>query len=347
MCRARVFIAYARNDSVLREQLRTHLAYLVRDKQVDIFFDGLIKPGEPWDAVLKNQITTADVVLFLLSPDLIASDYVMNEELPAALERQKSGKAVIVPILTREGGLPIVFRESDYLQSHDCKAVASSDNRDKAWQTVTKGIEEQVTIVNARNAAREAGILTLSLEEVKVVLGNRLNDSSSVCLCSRTGMGWEQDLRAAICALSKNPDKASMARFLLLDQDGDIFQFDSAIHWEPDSNLTDNPAQFFHAAYTPDQRKQAAKMFYNDLHNRGHRVRVTNVFLPQAFWAIATDGSAIPNNVLIEVPVWRSRHGGNLYIEATGKNKHVMAYAAIFDDLWAQAIDWPTPSAPN
>jgi len=335
MHRARIFIAYAKQDQTLFEELRSQLKSLEIDGTVDVFFDGLIEHNQRWDVVLQNHLREADIVLFLLSPDFFASDYVMQEEVPPAMLRHDASKAVVVPILIRDCMLPAMFSERNCLMSHDNKAIASGDKsyRDKEWRTVAEKVAKVAVTVNARSAAREAGMSTLSLKEVKTVLERQLQDASSVCLCSRTGMGWNQDLRRAIRNLSEPGKHASCVHFLFLDPDGDVFKLDSSIHY--------NPAQFPDPAYSTEERREKARAFYYGLRRRGHQVRVTNVFLPQAFWAIAHDGSARPNNAYIEVPVWPSHHGGNLYIEAEGTNDHVMAYTQVFIGLWNQAKEWP------
>lgn len=75
----RVFISYSRKDRAIAERLRTRLI----DDGVDAFLDAHdIVKGEPWQERLQNLIFTANVVVFLISPDSVASeicDWEINE----------------------------------------------------------------------------------------------------------------------------------------------------------------------------------------------------------------------------------------------------------------------------
>ncbi|MBK9014501.1 MAG: SUMF1/EgtB/PvdO family nonheme iron enzyme [Saprospiraceae bacterium] len=97
----KIFIAYAREDTPLLEKLRKPLNVLRRNGHCDIFFDGEIVPGERWDERLKNELHQADIYLLLVTDDFLDSDYINDVELPKALEKEKSGKAKVVPIILR------------------------------------------------------------------------------------------------------------------------------------------------------------------------------------------------------------------------------------------------------
>jgi hypothetical protein len=50
---------------------------------------------------LADQLNTAHVILLLVSPDFLASDYCYEIEMARALERHERGEAVVVPIIIR------------------------------------------------------------------------------------------------------------------------------------------------------------------------------------------------------------------------------------------------------
>src|SRR5262245_3342339 len=77
--RTRVFISYSRTDRDFAETLRDRLV----SDGIDAFLDvhNIVK-GEPWRERLQNLIFAADAVLFLISPDSVASevcDWEVNE----------------------------------------------------------------------------------------------------------------------------------------------------------------------------------------------------------------------------------------------------------------------------
>ncbi|WP_133511185.1 toll/interleukin-1 receptor domain-containing protein [Candidatus Thiosymbion oneisti] len=340
MSKVRVFIAYASKDKAYRKALQKQLAYLKHDGLIEVFFDGMIEPPEKWGVILKRKIQEAEVVLFLLSADLIDSNYVMNVEAPAAIDRYEKGECLVIPILVRDTNLPEVFSSRQYLRSHDGTAVASSTDQDRAWQHIAGKIETEVKLIAKREASREAGFSTLLLQELRLVLPGRLEKSSIVCLCSRTGIGWYRDFQAEIETLSDSKSSRPEVRFLFLDPDSETFKLDSLLSWDP-IEYTDSIM-----VRTPYKRTEKAKGLYSELQGRGHEVRVTNVLLPTAFWTIGTNQSKKLETAYIEVPVWKSRHGGNLYIEANSAgttDKYVKAYSGVFNALWRDAKKW-TPS---
>ncbi len=93
---ARVFISYSRKDLAVAEPLRNALvesgfdAYLDRDD---------IKPGEPWQERLDVLIANAEKIIFLISPDSVASDICAWEVDHA----ERLGKSL----------LPIVIRQTE------------------------------------------------------------------------------------------------------------------------------------------------------------------------------------------------------------------------------------------
>jgi hypothetical protein len=80
--------------------LREYLAPLVERRVIDVFFDQLMEGGKQWAVELPRQLSNSDVVVFLLSPDSLASQYVA-QELEQAFLMHEAGKLRIVPVLLR------------------------------------------------------------------------------------------------------------------------------------------------------------------------------------------------------------------------------------------------------
>ena len=95
---SRVFISYSRKDRPFVERLVMDLT--TRLPELQIFYDMLIQPGESWAETLAAQFEQADVILVLLSPDYLVSQWT-TQELNMALERQLQKQARLVPLLIR------------------------------------------------------------------------------------------------------------------------------------------------------------------------------------------------------------------------------------------------------
>ncbi len=57
-----------------------------------------------WDEEIKRKLEEADLYLFLMSTDLLNSNYVQKTELPIARKRHEEDKALLVPVVVRKCG---------------------------------------------------------------------------------------------------------------------------------------------------------------------------------------------------------------------------------------------------
>jgi internalin A len=93
------------------------------------------------------------LVLLLVSPDFIASDYCYDKEMRRALERHEEGSARVVPIIIRDvDWQPAEFAKLQALPK-DGKAVAAKARprlaRDAVWKNVAEGIRQLLRPGNA------------------------------------------------------------------------------------------------------------------------------------------------------------------------------------------------------
>ncbi len=96
-----IFISYSHADKTLCEQLLVHLSGLVRRKIIRRWYDQCITPGGTIDPEIETHLRNSQIVMLLVSPDFLASDYCMEVELNIALEMQKRGEASVVPTILR------------------------------------------------------------------------------------------------------------------------------------------------------------------------------------------------------------------------------------------------------
>lgn len=94
----RLFISYSSKQSDFMRRFEVHLAPLKQNGIIDVWHDRMIESGSSWDAAIKAQLEASDIVVFLLSPDFLNTPYVVQEEIPKALEMEKNGKTKIFPI---------------------------------------------------------------------------------------------------------------------------------------------------------------------------------------------------------------------------------------------------------
>ena len=140
-----VFISYSQKDERYRQEMETHLKLLHRKGLIATWHDRLIKPGTEWRNAIDVKLKQAQIILLLISPDFISSDYCWDIEMKQALERHEKKEAVIIPIFIRDAkwkGTPIAELQG---LPNGGKALKQWKDKDKAWGTVVEGIENAAT----------------------------------------------------------------------------------------------------------------------------------------------------------------------------------------------------------
>ncbi len=70
-----IFCCYARKDQQLLNELKTHLIPLQRQGHITIWADTDIGAGVEWESEINKHLDTAQIILLLVSPGFIASEY--------------------------------------------------------------------------------------------------------------------------------------------------------------------------------------------------------------------------------------------------------------------------------
>lgn len=96
-----VFFSYCHADEELRDQLEKQLAMLKRQGIIETWHDRRIIAGQEIDRTIDEHINSDDIILLLVSPDFIASDYCYDKEMTRALERHDLGEATVIPVILR------------------------------------------------------------------------------------------------------------------------------------------------------------------------------------------------------------------------------------------------------
>jgi TIR domain/NACHT domain len=135
-----LFYSYSHEDEALRDQLEKHLRQLQRQGLVSAWHDGRILPGETWTREVEMHLETASIILLLVSPDFLGSDYCYDIQMQRALERHERGAARVVPIILR----PCDWQHSPLkdLQClpRDGKPVTQWQDLDEAFHAITQGL---------------------------------------------------------------------------------------------------------------------------------------------------------------------------------------------------------------
>lgn len=96
---AKIFISYSHRDQKWREELDNHLSLLKRQKIVTTWHDRRIIPGDEFKGVIDKNINDSDIILLLISPYFIASEYCFDVEMKRSIERHQNKEARVIPII--------------------------------------------------------------------------------------------------------------------------------------------------------------------------------------------------------------------------------------------------------
>lgn len=137
-----VFVSYSRRDSDFFEELATHLKVLQRKGSIRLWHEGRIRAGHEWEQVIQLQIKQANIVILLVSADLLSSDFMWEQEFKEVLKRHQRGETVIIPIIVR----PCAWSDSPIASLEvlppSGKPVSLSPDTDRVWVDVAKHINK-------------------------------------------------------------------------------------------------------------------------------------------------------------------------------------------------------------
>ncbi len=163
----KVFCCYAREDQALLSRLRTQLIPLQREGLIEIWYDGEISAGAHWETVLHEQLKTAQVILLLISPRFMASDFCYDIEMKTAVERDERGEALVIPIILS----PVHWQEAPFgklqVLPKDAKPLTTWRNRDEALFNVADGIRKSIKRLNASFSVSSAKDDLSAISELK------------------------------------------------------------------------------------------------------------------------------------------------------------------------------------
>jgi internalin A len=149
-----LFYSYSHKDEALRDELETRLKLLQRGGLIQNWHDRKILPGTDWNQELDANLEQADIILLLVSPDFIASDYCYEIEMKCALERHDAGQALVLPILIRPVDWDNMSLNRIQALPTDLKPVTQWQDRDNAWLNVEQGIRRAIEERQARGERR-------------------------------------------------------------------------------------------------------------------------------------------------------------------------------------------------
>lgn len=227
-----LFYSYSHRDAQHRESMERTLSLLRQRGLLSQWDDTQILPGQSISKAIEEKIASADIIVYLISPDFIASAECNREWERGQALASKDRIVFRIPIILR----PCAWQ--DYLDDDDVKAlptdgmpVSSYADEDAAWQEVYEGIKSVIETLRATFAPKATFADALQAtglpSQTPITLGDifvfpRLTESPTSDaddqLTQATVRDADELLRFTHC-LIHGPDKAgktALARHLYL-----------------------------------------------------------------------------------------------------------------------------------
>jgi hypothetical protein len=97
-----IFISYSHKDSIYLERLKVHLKPLEKKGLIELWDDTKIRIGDKWEETISNALSNSAIAILIISADFLASDFIIDNELPPLLEKANNTGTEILPIILKK-----------------------------------------------------------------------------------------------------------------------------------------------------------------------------------------------------------------------------------------------------
>jgi hypothetical protein len=245
----KVFISYSHKDESHKEQLEEHLSMLKRSKIIDAWHDRKIMAGQDWSNEISTHLENSELILLLISPSFLGSDYCFNLEMNRAIELHKEGKAVLIPIVVRPCDWSSCELGSYQAVPKDANPITSWNNQDEAWLDAIKGIREQ-------------------LDSYKSTVLCAITGSSASIKPTSASLEWLEDTEVALTHRRANKIKISDV-YVSLDMESDELSEKKDIEISTSDIIVTNPNQYLLFGEEQQGKSTLLKHTYQELLKNG------------------------------------------------------------------------------
>jgi internalin A len=141
----KLFISYSSRNAEFIKQFNVHLEVLKANGTIDPWYDRMIESGTRWDDAIRQEMQRSDLVIFMLSPEFLATQYIMKEEIPLAIQLfGNSGRFFFVQLLpcNWEKTRLVEFQQTDNSTkaAKNVISIGTPENHE-AWMELIRELE--------------------------------------------------------------------------------------------------------------------------------------------------------------------------------------------------------------
>lgn len=144
-----LFFSYSHRDEQYRDELETHLAMLKREGLIDAWHDRRIDAGAEVHNEISGHLEESNIILLLISPYFLASDYCYEKEMTRALERHNKGDAVVIPVIVHPCDWATAPFRNLRATPPDGKPISKFPNLHDAYLAIVKDLRQAISKIEA------------------------------------------------------------------------------------------------------------------------------------------------------------------------------------------------------
>ncbi len=139
----RILCCYTQKDEILLLELAKHMSVLRRQHLITVWNECQIEPAKEAQEVVLDQLNQADIILLLVSPDFMTSDFCSSAEMKRVLARHRTNDASALLLIMRPVSLDVwkdvLFENLEALPLGG-KAVTDWPDSDEAFCTIAEAL---------------------------------------------------------------------------------------------------------------------------------------------------------------------------------------------------------------
>lgn len=147
----KVFLSYSHIDEPWRNVVVAYLNNLQSQGVITSWHERSISLNKAWLSEIDPYLQTAQLILLLVSPDFVSSDYCYSIEMKYALQRYKTRQARIIPIMVR----PVDWEDTPFFKfpalPTAAKPITTWPNQQEAFLDLAQGIEAAARELDLNN----------------------------------------------------------------------------------------------------------------------------------------------------------------------------------------------------
>lgn len=152
-----VFCSYAAKDQSFYEQLETHLSIMSRENIINQWNARDIDATYDWRENILKELEEASIILILVSPNYLASDYAYSQEMNYALKKHEEGESRVIPIIVRSVDWSSAPFARLQVLPRNAKPISTWANTDEAIveivSSIRRVIESLSTVKNLNDSS--------------------------------------------------------------------------------------------------------------------------------------------------------------------------------------------------